>query len=141
MPHYELSITRACLGDFECGAKQYLVDEDFIGKHQPAARRLLLEYILEAVSQPWAVLVDLKRDGFEDAFCYSFSVWHVPDKLGIMQPGQTGLVYLAFAQFRADLEAVLIFDAELRAEDYWRRGLPKNFKNDFGEPIWTRQPV
>ncbi len=123
--YYDFPIGRPPLGEFEHGGR-FMIDGNLIGKYQPAARWQLMEHIHATLSDPCAVLRDLKRTGFEEAVAYSRSV------------AETRHVCMVYAAYNEELDAMIVFDFEPRFEDSWRKGLPENFKNDFGDPLWTK---
>lgn len=90
----------------------------------------------EILASPAAVFRGLKRDGFEEAYCYC----GVPSRRMISTtveapppPGRTFLVYVS-----SDHRGHVVLDWEWRPAHQDRQGLPSDYETSFGSQTWPK---
>ncbi|AWM38698.1 hypothetical protein GobsT_31130 [Gemmata obscuriglobus] len=95
-------------------------------------------FLEEAVRDPDAIFLGLRRPNQDDALCYSVFLTCDPeeDDEDYKKPPRYGLAFLAFVRV-ANMGCV-IFDWEWREEDPDLPGHPNNWRRDFGERLWSR---
>jgi hypothetical protein len=93
--------------------------------------------IPDLLQNPCVIFKGLKRENFEEAYCYSGvpTLWlqQIDPKIEI--PFPPGRIFAVYVGKNPD-QRLVILDWEKRKEDPQHRGYPENWKTDFGEPIW-----
>ncbi len=106
-----------------------------VQRHQPYWKIRAVESLESVLRAPLARLKDLKRDGFQDAYCVTGkpATYHKSNTVCVpFPPGFLLCVIVAW-----DSRGWLILDWEQRKEDSALPGVPVNGHTDFGEIIWT----
>jgi hypothetical protein len=93
-------------------------------------------FLPEAVSDPDAIFVGLRRPNQDEGLCYSVFLTHDPDDDddGCARPPRYAQAFLAFVRV-ANLGYV-IFDWEWREEDPDQTGHPTHWERDFERRAW-----
>lgn len=91
-----------------------------------------LESVLQA---PLARLKDLKREGFQDAYCVTGKPATYYKSPKVSYPFPPGFLLCVIVAW--DSRGWVILDWEQRKEDPSHHGVPLNGSTDFGEIIWT----
>lgn len=106
-----------------------------IQRYEPYWKVMAVGSLESVLRDPLARLKDLKRDGFQDAYCVTGkpATYHRSQTVCVPFPPN----FLLCVIVAWDKRGWLILDWEQRKEDSASPGVPVNSTSDFGEIIWT----
>jgi hypothetical protein len=136
IPQDQLPIGEGLHPDGTPGA-EFFVDRGLLNALEdfgPVEKYEDARFVPECISRPDAVFGGLKREGQDDALCYSVRPTGDPDDPGAETMPRYGFTFVSFV--RPGIGGFVVFDWGWREEDSNFPGHPVNFENDFARRTW-----